>query len=106
LRIVQAERRAAKEAAEDEDSPAEEVAEAGPEPPEAVSEAPAEDVFPNDPKVQESAPQEAFESSTCDTTSGVNSEARYQAMMHALAILDAAGFAKPRSQGATGGVSG
>jgi hypothetical protein len=55
-------------------------------------------------KVQECESQNASEQSTCDTTSRVNSETRYRAMMHALAILDAAGFAKPRSQGAAGAV--
>ena len=101
LRVVQAERRAAEVAAEKEESPAEESpAEAhGP------SEAAAEGAVPNDPIVQDCESQEASESGTCDTDSGVNSETRYQAMMHALAILDAAGFAKPRSRDAAGAVS-
>jgi hypothetical protein len=66
----------------------------------------SDETFSNDPKVQDSESQDAEVSGTCDTDSGVNSETRYQAMRHALAILDAAGFAKPRSQGAPGGVSG
>jgi hypothetical protein len=107
LRIVQADRRAAEEAAQaDEESTSEAAAAEAEEPSEAVAEAPAEGAFPNDPKVQDCESQEAYESDTCDTDSGVNSETRYQAMMHALAILDAAGFAKPRLRGAPGGVSG
>jgi hypothetical protein len=66
----------------------------------------SDETFSNDPKVQDSESQEVEDSDTCDTDSGVNSETRYQAMMHALAILDAAGFAKSRSQGAAGPVSG
>jgi hypothetical protein len=71
-----------------------------------AAEGASDETFPNDPKVQDSESQETEASGTCDTDSGVNSETRYQAMRHALAILDAAGFAKPRSRGAPDCVSG
>jgi hypothetical protein len=106
LRIAQAERRAAEEAADEEKSASMEVAEEPKEPAEAAAEASSEGAFPNDPKVPDLESQEASESGTCDTNSGINSETRYRAMLHAMAILDAAGFAKPPLRGAVGGVSG
>jgi hypothetical protein len=71
-----------------------------------AAEGASDETFPNDPKVQDSETQEVEDPGTCDTDSGVNSETRYQAMMHALAILDAAGFAKPPLRGAPDCVSG
>jgi hypothetical protein len=107
LRIVQAERRAAEAAAEEaKESTAEAAADEAPESSEAVAKAPAEGVFPNDPKVQDSDSQDPESSSTCDTSSGVNSETRYRAMRETFAILEATRFAEPVSRGAPGGVSG
>jgi hypothetical protein len=109
LKAVQAEAAQVgdREGAEDEaeSAPAEAATGAQAPAPEAAEGA-SDETFPNEPKVQDSESQDAEVSSSCDTTSGVNSETRYQAMMHALAILDAAGFAKPRLRGAPGCVSG
>jgi hypothetical protein len=100
LRIVQAERCAAEEV--EEESASEAAAEEAQDAPEASAAAPSEDNFPNDPKVQDSEPQEPVASSVCDTNIGEYSETVRNPYIEALAAGPFARLLKTSARGAPG----